>query len=81
VPGYNDTADNLQAPAGFVSRLGLPEVNILPFHRLGASKHEQLDLDYPYAGTASPSPAALPAHQRIFATAGLPCYVGFETPF
>jgi pyruvate formate lyase activating enzyme len=81
VPGYNDTADNLQATASFLMAHHLREINLLPFHRLGHSKYEQLGLDYPYAGTGSPSPEAMQAHQRIFATAGLQCYVGFETPF
>jgi len=81
VPGYNDTPENLQATAAFVAQLGLGEVNLLPFHRLGASKYEQLGLAYPYAHAPALPIAALQAHQCIFAAAGLRCYVGDETPF
>ncbi len=82
IPGYNDTAENLRATAGFVRELALKEVNLLPFHRLGASKYEQLGLDYGrYAHLAPPSLETLRPHQQIFLAAGLACYVGFETPF
>jgi pyruvate formate lyase activating enzyme len=81
VPGYNDTVENLQATAGFVHRLHRPEVNILPFHRLGNSKYEQLGLEYKYAHVAPPSKETMLAVQRIFEAAGLRCYVDFETPF
>jgi pyruvate formate lyase activating enzyme len=82
IPGYNDTVENLRATARFVRRLALKEVNLLPFHRLGASKYEQLGLDYGvYAHLAPPGPETLRSHQQIFLDAGLACYVGSETPF
>lgn len=81
VPGYNDTVENLQAVAAFVNQLHLEEVNLLPFHRLGHSKYEQLGLDYKYANTSAPSQESLAAARRILSDAGLRCYVAFETPF
>ncbi len=81
VPGFNDTVDNFQATARFVKRLHLPEVNILPFHRLGNSKYEQLGSKYKYAEIASPSKETISTAQRIFEAVGLRCYVGYQTPF
>jgi pyruvate formate lyase activating enzyme len=81
VPGYNDTLENLQAAAAFIARLKLKEVNLLPFHRLGHSKYEQLGLNCAYAQVPAPSLEVLRSYQRIFETAGLQCYVGSETPF
>ena len=81
IPGYNDTVENLRATAAFVAQLNLKEVNLLPFHRLGRSKYEQLGLDYKYAQVPSPSGEVMRSHQRIFEAAGLQCYVGSETPF
>jgi pyruvate-formate lyase-activating enzyme len=80
VPGYNDTDGNLEATAAFMARLKLKEVNLLPFHRLGQSKYEQLGLDYEYAQMATPSSESLRLHQAIFEAAGLSCYVGSEIP-
>jgi pyruvate formate lyase activating enzyme len=82
IPGYNDSAENLGATAEFVRELGLKEVNLLPFHRLGASKYQQLGLDYGrYGRLASPRGETLRSHQHIFLAAGLACYLGAETPF
>jgi pyruvate formate lyase activating enzyme len=81
VPGYNDTVENLQASAAFMARLKLKEINLLPLHRLGHSKYEQLGLNYEYAQVPTPSKEIMRSHQHIFETAGLQCYVGPETPF
>jgi len=81
VPGYNDTVENLRATAAFMVKLNLQEVNLLPFHRLGHSKYEQLGLNYEYAQAPSPSREIMQSHQHIFEAAGLQCYVGSETPF
>ena len=82
IPGYNDTAENLGSTAGFVRELGLEEVNVLPFHRLGTSKYKQLGLDYGRSSNlAAPSGETLRRQQQVFLDAGLACYVGSETPF
>jgi pyruvate formate lyase activating enzyme len=81
VPGFNDTVDNLRATARFVAGLGLTEVNLLPFHRLGASKYEQLGLAYAFAEVAAPTTESIQAARGIFKAAGLRCYVGSDTPF
>jgi len=82
IPGYNDTAENLRATARFVRGLALQEVNLLPFHRLGAGKYEQLGLDYGrYAHLAPPGRETLRRQQQVFLDEGLVCYVGAETPF
>jgi len=81
VPGYNDTVENLRATAAFMARLRLKEANLLPLHRLGHSKYEQLGLNYECAQVPTPSREVLWSCQRIFEAAGLRCYVGSDTPF
>jgi pyruvate formate lyase activating enzyme len=81
VPGYNDTVENLQATAAFMVKLNLQEVNLLPFHRLGHSKYDQLNLSYKFAQVSPPSNEVMQSHQRIFEDAGLKCYIDSETPF
>jgi pyruvate formate lyase activating enzyme len=78
VPGYNDSAENLQAVAAFMVRLKLKEINLLPLHRLGHSKYEQLGLTYEYARLPTPSEKTLRLHRRIFEQVGLRCYIGSE---
>lgn len=81
VPGFNDTQENLRATAALIAELKLKEVNLLPFHRLGESKYEQLGLEYKHAHLASPFETEIHRHRHIFESAGLRCYVGSDTPF
>jgi pyruvate formate lyase activating enzyme len=81
IPGYNDSRENLHATASLLARLRLAEVNLLPFHRMAASKYAQLGLTYAHAETSPPNPAAMVSHRHIFTDAGLDCSVGAETPF
>jgi pyruvate formate lyase activating enzyme len=56
VPGRNDSPENIQATAAFIS--GLPNVqgfDILPYHRLGEPKWRQLDRPYTLHATEPPS--------------------------
>jgi pyruvate-formate lyase-activating enzyme len=81
IPGYNDTLENAQATAGFLRGVGLTEINILPFHRLGASKYEQLGLTYDYAGNGLQSPEILSSVATVYRTQDITCYIGADTPF
>jgi pyruvate formate lyase activating enzyme len=42
IPGVNDDTQNFDSVAEFLSPLGLREVELLPFHRIGHSKYERL---------------------------------------
>jgi len=46
VPGFNDDAEHLEALGRFAVGHGIPNIEVLPFHRLGASKYEQLGMSY-----------------------------------
>ncbi len=81
VPGFNDTIENMRSTASFMARLGLKEVNLLPLHRLGQSKYEQLGMSYEYAETKAPSDGALASYRGLFEAAGVQCYLGSATPF
>jgi pyruvate formate lyase activating enzyme len=81
VPGFNDDRNNLVASAALLGRLGLAEVHLLPFHRLGASKYEQLGQEWAFAAVPSPSAAELAAAAVPFRAAGLQVWVDEQTPF
>ena len=49
IPGFNDTVDNAEATAALLAEIGSSEINLLPFHRMGTSKYEQLGMRYAYA--------------------------------
>ncbi len=81
IPGYNDTAQNAQATADFLTQVGLGEVNLLPFHRLGAAKYEQLGLTYHYADRATEDAATLEQLAEVYRNHGIACHLGSDTPF
>ncbi len=81
IPEYNDTEENLNDTAEFMKHVGLEEINLLPFHRLGNTKYKQLGQVYEYSQVESPTRECMLAHQSTFEKAGLRCYVDFETPF
>ncbi|GAA2658361.1 MULTISPECIES: pyruvate formate-lyase-activating protein [Actinosynnema] len=72
VPGHTDAEDNVAGVADFAASLGNVErVDVLPFHKLGASKYEELGIKFPLAGTPTPTPALVARVREQFAERGL----------
>jgi len=81
IPGFNDTRENAAATAGFLREVALGEINLLPFHRLGASKYEQLGMRYEYADQEARGPESLEPLAQVYRTQGITCHLGSDTPF
>jgi len=64
-----------------MNELGLTEFNMLPFHRLGVSKWEQLGMEYAYADSKPTDREKLLKLKRALESHGVSCYVGNDTPF
>ncbi len=47
IPGCNDSYENIAATADFACNIGLQQIDILPYHRLGTGKYQRLDREYP----------------------------------
>ena len=47
IPGCTDSDENIEATGDFVFSLGLKQIDILPYHRLGTGKYQRLGLEYP----------------------------------
>lgn len=72
VPDLNDTIDNLTGLAQFISRFNnVEEVEILPFHKMGEYKWEQLGYDYQLKNTQPPSQELIDKVVNIFKNYGL----------
>lgn len=78
IGGYNDSMENAEATAGFMEKAGLAEINLLPFHRMGRSKWEQLGMEYPYADGAPTDQETLRRLQAFYLDRRLACYIGGE---
>lgn len=66
VPGFNDEDQDVEKMAHFIKDTTLnsprsserqpePTIHILPYHRLGVTKYEQLGRDYPLMDVPTPS--------------------------
>lgn len=81
IENFNDSDENIFALAAFMKKVGLFEINLLPFHRLGASKWTQLGKTYVYGEQSGTSQEYLLHLQDIFLGERIACYVGSDTPF
>jgi pyruvate-formate lyase-activating enzyme len=81
IRGYNDSPENILETAKFMNDNGLFEINILPFHRLGDSKYEQLGMSYGYSDEEPTSAGVMDEIQDMFLDQEIACYVGYATPF
>ncbi len=81
IENFNDTDTNIIATAAFLNKVGLREINILPFHRLGDSKWMKLGLKYPYREYQGTTAEKMEHIKGLFQERGIACYTGSDTPF
>ena len=70
VPGCTDSAENVRAAAEFATGLGFRQIELVPYHRLGASKYTQYGMTYLLAGCEPPSEADLARLRKIVKDCG-----------
>ncbi|PSB19214.1 pyruvate formate lyase-activating protein [filamentous cyanobacterium CCP1] len=72
VPGLTDATHNVAGLADFVATLtNVEKVEILPFHKMGEYKWEQLGYEYQLKETQPPTPEQVQAAQAIFRSRGI----------
>ncbi len=72
VPGCTDSDENLAAVGAFVaSRRPGAEIEILPYHAMGATKYRQLGMDYPLGDLKPPGRERMERCSQILADFGL----------
>lgn len=73
VPNLTDNPEDIEQLAQFVSTLSnLQRIDVLPFHKMGEYKWEQLGYDYTLTDTKEPSKEATDAAVAIFKKYNLP---------
>ncbi|HRW91519.1 MAG TPA: glycyl-radical enzyme activating protein [Thermotogota bacterium] len=81
IPGYNDDPTNLEKMARFLQHNAFFELNILPYHALGASKWKNLGMEYVFSSVPAPTHAQMEPVQEFFIERGIACYLAHQTPF
>ncbi len=73
IPGYNDSRENIDTLAGFVVNELSPfiQINLLPYHRLGESKVQQLERPGAPLSADPPDEAYMEALKEIVESRGL----------
>ena len=66
VPGLTDNLASIEALAEYAHKLGMEKVEVLPFHKMGESKWEALNLPYTLKNTPPPSPELVRKVKGIF---------------
>ncbi len=76
IPGVNDTLDNIKQTADFVRSLGKKaEIEILPYHRLGAGKYQALGRRYLMDGIEVHTPQQKAMVKQTFEECGVQCHI------
>jgi pyruvate-formate lyase-activating enzyme len=70
IPGFNDSADNIQRMIEYLKR-GSEKVEILPFNSAAGSKYEVLDKRYMLADAVSQAEGELERIGALFREAGI----------
>jgi pyruvate formate lyase activating enzyme len=77
IPGHNDTAENIAATAQFIAtELDSIEVHLLPYHRMGETKHERMEQPSKSISVQPPSDERMEEIKEIFESFGLTVNLG-----
>jgi len=72
VPDLTDAIENIEKLADFIANLtNVEKVEVLPFHKMGEYKWEQLKLDYALKDTPAASPELVQQTVDIFRSHGV----------
>ncbi|MGB5634527.1 MAG: pyruvate formate-lyase-activating protein, partial [Waterburya sp.] len=75
VPNLTDAHDNIEGLAKFISSLNnVDRVEILPFHKMGEYKWQQLEYEYQLKNTPEASPELVRTAKEIFQKYGIKAY-------
>jgi pyruvate formate lyase activating enzyme len=78
VPGCNDSEENILATARFVRQLGenVQRIELLPYHRLGTHRYQQLGMIYGLAEIEEPSTEDMERLMEIAISVGIEVRIG-----
>jgi pyruvate formate lyase activating enzyme len=75
IPGFTDSDENVDAIGAFCKENHFSRVNILPYHKLGSTKHERLGSQYPMPDVQEPDDEAMHHIADIIKSHGVACII------
>lgn len=76
IPGCTDDVENIRAIAAFTRENNLTRIHLLPYHKLGQPKFEQLGREYPMPDVQPPDKGQMEALKQVVEEEGVVCVVG-----
>lgn len=70
IPGINNSLNDAKAFCKLLHKIGITQVNLLPFHQFGQKKYEMLQLNYTMKETRALHPEDLTEYRDIFVANG-----------
>jgi len=77
IPGINDSIENIEATARFLTRLGrnAARLQLMPFHRMGQSKYRALNMVYTMGERVAADDDQVETARKAYAERGIDCSV------
>ena len=76
IPTFNDTEEEIREIAKFAASLGVEEIHLLPYHRMGQDKYEGLGREYKMADIYPPSKEKMEQLKRVASREGIKAQIG-----
>jgi pyruvate formate lyase activating enzyme len=76
IPDFNDSIDEIYGIADFIKNIGIKEMHLLPYHKLGEGKYKSLGLNYELTGTQPPSNDKIQKYKEICESLDLKVQIG-----
>jgi pyruvate formate lyase activating enzyme len=76
IPGINDSEDNVTKTVEFMLSYGMKNLSLLPYHRAGIEKYNNLDRAYRLKKTEAPSDQYLTSTKEKLEAFGLKVRIG-----
>lgn len=73
--GVNDSEDNITQTAEFMKRIRNPRLQLMPYHRMGQSKYDILNMPYPAIDVPVMDAAEVEAVRQRFEDLGIDCSI------
>ncbi len=76
IPGVNDEDADIAAMSVFLTRVGLRQIDLLPYHRIGSDKYDRLRLRYRVEDITPPTPEHMETIAARLSQEGFSVHVG-----
>jgi pyruvate formate lyase activating enzyme len=75
IPGINDNADNLKQLSDFLTTIGQPAIEIMPYHQFGRGKYAATGKEYTMGDRPAATPGDVENTRHLLSDEGIECSV------